>query len=197
MNRDESPLTVDVSDDRAHEGVVDVAEVLCEERDGRAHVVEVDAEVEDYEAGVGGGSVAARCGECVVVGAVGVGGGFVVVVIDHVVVHSAVLVGVEGGLHVCYRGFYAVVEVGHHFDDAFVVVARDGDVGDDVDVAFLDPAEGSVDASVEMVYPETVEADSALFLPLARVADRGTSVHCNAGVAMCLNGVDCEEGVVK
>jgi hypothetical protein len=55
VNGNESPLAVDVGDDGAHEGVVDVGEVLCEERDRGAHVVEVHAEVEDDEAGVGGG----------------------------------------------------------------------------------------------------------------------------------------------
>ena len=50
MHGDESALGVDVGDDGAHEGVVDVAEVLCEEWDRGAHVVEVHAEVEDDEA---------------------------------------------------------------------------------------------------------------------------------------------------
>ena len=102
---------------------------------------------------------------------VGVGGGFVVVVINHVVVHPAVFVVVERRLYVGDRSFYAVVEIGYGFDDSFVVVAGDGDVGYDVDVAFLDPAEGTVDASVEVVDFETVETKSALFLPLAGVTD--------------------------
>ena len=58
MNGKESPLAVDVSYDRAHEGVVDVGEVLCEERYRGAHVVEVHTEVEDDEARVGGGFAA-------------------------------------------------------------------------------------------------------------------------------------------
>ena len=60
MHGDESALGVDVGDDGAHEGVVDVAEVLCEEWDRGAHVVEVHAQVEDDEARVGG-VVAAVC----------------------------------------------------------------------------------------------------------------------------------------
>lgn len=70
VDGDEGALRVDVGDDGADEGVVDVGEVFREEGDGGADVVEVDAEVEDDEAGVAGGLGGGRGGGIVL--AVGV-----------------------------------------------------------------------------------------------------------------------------
>lgn len=90
--------------------------------------------------------------------------------------------------------FHSVVEVGHDLGNAFVVVSWEHDVGDDVNVAFADPGEGSFDTAIEVVDVETVDANSTLLFPQVCVT---IAIKLGTGVVVSLAWVNCEKRIVK
>ena len=205
---------VDVGDDGADEGLVDVGHVLCEEGHGGFDVVEVDAEVHDGEAAVffvggfflfkvftfEGGFFRCKRGLWWEVGCVGEVAGLehgetgllvLLLVIDGGVAHEAVVVGDD-------NFFELIVEVGHDFGEAVVGVGGEHHVGDNVNVAFVDPAKGTLDAAVEVVDFETVNAEAIKFLPRFGFSYTHESALLVVGDdAVDLARVDGEEGAVK
>ena len=186
---DEGPAAVDVGDDGAHERVVDVAEVLGDEWDAGADVVEMDAHVEEYEFGVG-----RRCRMLVV--------GFWLHGVGLDDIRRQVAFAVDLRL-LCDAGFDAVVELAHSFCALLpalpphaVFVGGNHDVRYDVHVSLVDPAEWALYASIQVVDVEAVDTEARVLFPVRIFAYTISCERC-AGVPVDLARVHCEERVIK
>ncbi|KAG7148127.1 hypothetical protein HYQ46_003011 [Verticillium longisporum] len=85
----------------------------------------------------------------------------------------------------------------HNFGNTLVGVDWEHDVGDNVDIALVDPAKGSVDATVQVVELHAIDTETAKLFPYILVAQ---ALHKVAVVAchgtMHLSRVNSEQGAI-